>query len=213
MSGTPPPRCRSRTSRPPARRAGRARDGAPVRSTPRRREARADAHSRRRDRRLDVVARRHRRSPTASRGVLAIERAQEAVLARGRHQLAVAPPTSRAPQRPRLREIPVVRVVGNELPVPAQLPGPQVERDDGVGVEVLAGPQLRRQIGRRVGDRDVDLAVRARSSESAVQTAPPPTGISFGLGQVSAPGSPGFGTVLKRHTGEPSSTLNAPTQP
>ena len=51
------------------------------------------------------------------------------------------------------------------------------------------------------------------SSENDVHTAPPPIGIPFGFFQVSNPGSPGFGTVLNRQTGEPSAARNAPTHP
>src|SRR5262245_41043150 len=52
----------------------------------------------------------------------------------------------------------------------------------------------------------------AGSSEKGVQTAPPPVAASVAP-QVSAPGSPGRGMVLKRQTGSPSFSLNAPTQP
>ena len=38
-------------------------------------------------------------------------------------------------------------------------------------------------------------------------------GMPFGFFHVSYPGSPGLGTVLKRHTDDPSETRNAPTQP
>src|SRR5262245_66283532 len=51
------------------------------------------------------------------------------------------------------------------------------------------------------------------SIANVVHTDPPPTGIPFGFFQVSEPGSPGLGTVLKRHTGDPSVARNAPTQP
>ena len=44
------------------------------------------------------------------------------------------------------------------------------------------------------------------SSANDVHTAPPPIGIPFGFFHVSDPGSPGFGTVLNRHTGEPSAS-------
>src|SRR5229473_1718810 len=51
------------------------------------------------------------------------------------------------------------------------------------------------------------------SRANAVHTPPPPTGMSFSACHVSDPGSPGFGTVLNRQTGEPSVRRNAPTQP
>ena len=38
-------------------------------------------------------------------------------------------------------------------------------------------------------------------------------GIPFGFCHVSNPGSPFFGTVLNRHTGDPSERRNAPTHP
>ncbi len=46
-----------------------------------------------------------------------------------------------------------------------------------------------------------------------VQTAPPPSLMFSGLPHVSGPFSVAPGTVSKRHTGSPSSRLNAPTQP
>ena len=152
---------------------------------------------------------------TASRTRLvgvAIERAQQAVLAGGRHQPARGAVGRRVEERHRVGDIPIVRVVRHELPVPPPLPGAHVEHDDRVRVEVVAGPQVRRQIGRRVGDGTCRSPF-STSSANAVHTAPPPIGISFGFFHVSNPGSPGFGTVLNRHTGAPSDRRNAPTQP
>ena len=51
------------------------------------------------------------------------------------------------------------------------------------------------------------------SSDSGVHTAPPPIGMSEFCFHVSAPGSPGLGTMLKRQTGSPSDSRNAPIQP
>src|SRR5262245_48473302 len=96
--------------------------------------------------------------------------------------------------------------------MPSQLSRPHVEDDHGVGVEVVP---CRRKTGRS-GAGLVTAACRSPLSGSmatVVQTEPPPTGMPVGFFQVSDPGSPGLGTVLKRQTGDPSERRNAPTHP
>ena len=51
-----------------------------------------------------------------------------------------------------------MRVVRHQRSVPPPLPRTHVEHDDGVRVEVVAGPQVRGEIGRWVGDRHVQVA-------------------------------------------------------
>ena len=61
-------------------------------------------------------------------------------------------------QRADLAEIGVVHVVGNELAIPEELARLGVERDERVGIEIGAGPDLAIEVGRGIADRQIDDA-------------------------------------------------------
>src|SRR6516162_9058808 len=61
-------------------------------------------------------------------------------------------------QRTDLAEVGVVHVVRYELPIPEQLSGFCVKRQDRIGVEIGAGPDLAVKIRRRIADGQVDDA-------------------------------------------------------
>ena len=56
----------------------------------------------------------------------------------------------------RLNRIPIVVITGSKLEVPDELAGSGIKRDDAVGVEVVARPICRVEIGRRITRTPVD---------------------------------------------------------
>src|SRR6266850_6134233 len=96
---------------------------------------------------------------------IAIECSEHAGLARGGDQIPRAT-ADRLPEEWRnLGQVPIVRVAGQELIVPAQLAGADVERDEGIGIEIPPRPEMTGEVGGGVRDRDVQLLLRGIERE------------------------------------------------
>ncbi len=88
--------------------------------------------------------------------VRAIENEEEAVVIGVGEQLAGTPLPWLVNQNQRSVGIPVVGVVRRELEVPFQLAGLDVERDDAVGVQVVASALITVEVGAGIADGPVD---------------------------------------------------------
>ena len=89
---------------------------------------------------------------------LAVEQSEQPILAAHADHLALLAADGGLEQRAHLAQICVVHVVGNELPVPQELAGLGVERDDRVGIEVGARPKLAIEVRRGIADGQIDDA-------------------------------------------------------
>ena len=87
---------------------------------------------------------------------LAVEQSEQPILAAHADHLALLAADGGLEQRAHLAQVGVVHVVGNELPVPEELSGLGVERDDRVGIEIGARPDLAIEVGRGITDRQID---------------------------------------------------------
>ncbi len=113
-------------------------------------------------------------SAAMNRAVGAVDRIEEAVAREVAHDLARPSVNRRVVEHEHAGLVVVPRVVRRVLEVPLHLAGGHVQRDDGVGVEVVAGTEL------RVVDRERDCRCRRcrgsvphRTSRSA-RSPPPP---------------------------------------
>ena len=140
----------------------------------------------------------HERLGVKELAVGAIEHVEEAVAIGHHHDLARLAGDREVGEHRNLVRVPVVRVVRRELEVPLQRAGVGVERDERARVEVVALAIVAVEIGVRIAGAPVDEVAardrRSRSATSARRRVP-----TTSAGQVSLPGSPGAGTVQKRH--------------
>jgi hypothetical protein len=69
---------------------------------------------------------------------IAIERAQQPILAGRGQNAGVASLNLGANERTGMRNIPVMRIIGNELLVPQELSGVNVKDDDAICIEIVS---------------------------------------------------------------------------
>jgi hypothetical protein len=110
-------------------------------------------------------------------------------------------------------QIPVVQVVGDELPEPQQIASSGVEHNHRGGVEVLPHPHTAEEIRHGVADGDIEQAFfhiqRWRYSDPARHRGVRPPCFPMSRNRVHPP----RGRYLNRHTGSPSDSRKAPIQP
>ncbi len=92
----------------------------------------------------------HERTPDEHLPVGAIEHVEEAVAIGLQQQLARLPLERRIHQNERLFGIPVPQIVGRELEMPAELAGLRIQREHGIGIQVVARPPAAVGIGIRI---------------------------------------------------------------
>ena len=103
----------------------------------------------------------------------AIEHVEEAVAVGLHEQLARLPLPRRVDERRRFLRVVVPHVVRRELEMPLQRAGLRVERDDRIGIEVVAAAIVADQIGRRIAGRPVDrVQLPDRRCRSATSSRP-----------------------------------------
>src|SRR5439155_21590426 len=79
-------------------------------------------------------------------------------LARGRDQIPLAPADGLAEEGRDLREVPIVRVAGQELIVPLQSARVDIEGHESVGIEIRPRPEMTGEVGGGIRDGDVQLS-------------------------------------------------------
>ena len=125
----------------------------------------------------------------------AIEHVEEAVAIGPQHHLRRRAAPVHVDEHRHLHRVVVVAVVGRELVVPLQLAGVGVERDDRVGIEVVAGPLIGIPVGPRIADAPVGQVqrriVRTGDPDRAAAVLPRVALPGF------VPGSPGAGNRVE----------------
>ena len=112
----------------------------------------------------------------------AVERVEEAVAVGEQQRLLAHAVDRRLGQHRHLRRVPVVHVVRRELVVPLERAGVGVERDDRVGVEVVAVAIVAVEIGAGIAGAPVDQV------ERRIVGAGDPGGAAAALPRVAFPG-------------------------
>ncbi len=94
-----------------------------------------------------------------------------------------------------------MNIVRRELVIPFELAGLRIQRQNAIGIEVVALALVAIEIGTRIAHRPINrVELRIVSAGHPGRAAPCIHEFPF---HVSEPGSPGFGTVQKRQTSLP----------
>ena len=135
--------------------------------------------------------------------VRAIQDEEVAVAAGLSEQFAFLAVDLAVDQNRRFVGIPVVRVVRRRLEIPGHLSGVGIQRDDRLGVEVVAFAALAGDHGLRVAGAEVDQVQFGIVGRATPHVMPPPCSIASTFGQVFASGIAGLGCAYHRHCVSP----------
>src|SRR5262249_62423329 len=81
-----------------------------------------------------------------------VDRTQNSVLSSNRHQRPLRSTDYRRVQRVGYGQVPVMLIVGNELPEPLQLSGSGVEHNHRGGIQILSNPHIAKEIRYGIAD-------------------------------------------------------------